>query len=418
MMRQPIHTLYGGAHLYRFDATLKLGGIALRAFDEAASSSEALRMLAPWLENVPAATLEKAYARTRTKLTEEPIEDQRIDFEDGFGPRSDAEEDAEAVRTAKELARAAAEGFLPPFVGIRVRNFGAASVARAKRTLDLFCGALASTADTPLLPSLLVTLPKVSNVSEVHAFVESIRHANSLFPSGPPAFRLELMVETPSALLDETGCCPLPSFIDALGEQGFALHLGAYDLTSELGVPAPAQALDHPYCAQARFAMQCAAAGRIHVVDGATTLLPLRQPGGGDSDGMEGVRRGWALHGVNIRGALENGIYQGWDLHPAQLGIRYVAVYTYFLEAREAMAARLRRFIDNAAKASRVGAAFDDAATGLALLGFFRRGFLCRAFDAEDLAVAGLTPESVVRSLSELCASAAAVGRDAEGAQQ
>lgn len=403
--RQPIHTLYGGAHLYRFDATRKLGALALRSLDEAIAASGGLEGLTPWLAAVPEHIREQALDRTRRKLGVEPIEDQRIDFEDGFGPRASAEEDAEAIRTAREVARGQAEGTLPPFLGIRIRSFAGPTKARALRTLRVFFETLDASCSVSQLLRLIVTLPKVEHADEAHALAREV----TAIPGAAEA-RLELMIESPRALMDETGRCPLPDFIRALGENAFALHLGAYDLTSELGVPAPAQRLSHPACEQARFLMQCAAGDRIHVVDGATTWLPLRTP----ELGIEAVKHGWKEHGDNVRSALASGIYQGWDLHPAQLPIRYIAFYTYFLEARDAMAARLRRFLESSAKATRVGAAFDDAATGLALLAFFRRGWLAGAFEAQDLDSAGLTPATVLHSLADL--SAPAVGGNPEGA--
>ncbi len=42
--------------------------------------------------------------RVADKLRREPIEDYRIDFEDGYGNRSDEEEDGHAVRRAGEVA--------------------------------------------------------------------------------------------------------------------------------------------------------------------------------------------------------------------------------------------------------------------------------------------------------------------------
>ena len=46
----------------------------------------------------------------------------------------------------------------------------------------------------------------------------------------------------------------------------------------------------------------------------------------------DAVHRAWKLHAGNVRHALVNGIYQGWDLHPAQLPSRYTAVFAFFLE--------------------------------------------------------------------------------------
>ncbi len=95
--------------------------------------------------------------RVNEKLGREPIEDLRIDFEDGYGVRDDAEEDA-AARAAGELA-----GRLPvPFVGLRCKSLEAPTRRRAVRTLRVFLDALGT-----LPPGFVVTLPKVSAVEQV-----------------------------------------------------------------------------------------------------------------------------------------------------------------------------------------------------------------------------------------------------------
>jgi len=102
------------------------------------------------------------------------------------------------------------------------------------------------------------------------------------------------------------------------------------------------------------------------------------------------VHAAWQAHAGNVRRALASGIYQGWDLHPAQLVPRWATLYRFYREALPEMTARLRRFVDGAATASRVGAAFDDAATGRGLVAFFARGEACGAISAEERAAAGL----------------------------
>jgi len=63
------------------------------------------------------------YNRVLEKLKREPVEDFRIDFEDGYGNRPDAEEDGHAESAALEVARGMQEGSLPPFIGIRIKPF-------------------------------------------------------------------------------------------------------------------------------------------------------------------------------------------------------------------------------------------------------------------------------------------------------
>ena len=79
---------------------------------------------------------------TMDKLKREPVEDYRIDFEDGYGNRPDAEEDGHAVSTAQAVARGAASPRFPAFLGIRIKPFTQALRKRSMRTLDVFMAAL------------------------------------------------------------------------------------------------------------------------------------------------------------------------------------------------------------------------------------------------------------------------------------
>ena len=78
------------------------------------------------------------YERVVAKLRREPTEDFRLDFEDGYGNREDAEEDGHADSSADQVAAGLAEGTLPPFIGIRVKPFNEDLRARSMRTLDIF----------------------------------------------------------------------------------------------------------------------------------------------------------------------------------------------------------------------------------------------------------------------------------------
>ncbi len=89
-------------------------------------------------ENRAAWLAHTVYARVLEKLQREPVEDFRIDFEDGYGNRPDAEEDQHAKLAAEEVARGMSEGSLPPFIGIRIKPFSPELRERSIRTLDLF----------------------------------------------------------------------------------------------------------------------------------------------------------------------------------------------------------------------------------------------------------------------------------------
>jgi hypothetical protein len=148
--------------------------------------------------------------------------------------------------------------------------------------------------------------------------------------------------------------------------------------------------------------MQVCTAGRgVTISDGATTILPIG-PHRGEAlteqqknENRAVVRRAMKLHFDDVQGSLRNGIYQGWDLHPAQLPTRYAAAFSFFHESLPVAAARLRYFVDRAAQATLVGNVFDDAATGQGLLNFFLRGYNCGALTEEEALSAGLTLEEL-----------------------
>ena len=87
--RQPVHTVYGGAQLFQADSARKLGDLALRALREYGPDPAALAEAL----GLPRELGERVYPRVVAKLEREPVEDYRIDFEDGYGNRPDAEED-------------------------------------------------------------------------------------------------------------------------------------------------------------------------------------------------------------------------------------------------------------------------------------------------------------------------------------
>jgi citrate lyase beta subunit len=409
----PVHVVYGGAHLYRADSPAKLAKIARAAMDTWGKDDAAFAKLVGLRDGAPKAVAGELARRVREKLAKDPIEKTCIDFEDGYGPRRDDEEDAEAVRAATELARAPRAP--RPQIGIRIKALAPATARRAARTLDLFLTTLIGATGGELPAGFTVTLPKVTRAAEVAALAELLRMLETTLGIDG-RICIELMVETPRALVDETGRMALPALVEAAGGRCVAAHLGAYDLTASLGVTAGEQRLDHPACDAARLLMQLALAGTgVDVVDGATTVLPIARhretPDAPLSDAQRAINAGdvqtaWALHATAVRRALELGIYQGWDLHPAQLPARYGAVYAFFLAERTAMAARLRGFVAKATQAMRSGQIFDDAATGQGLLNFFVRGFACGALGEDDLRATGLSLDELhARSFARIVAA-------------
>jgi len=395
--RQAVHTVYGGAHLFRADSARKLGDLALRSLEEYAPDAKTFAGaigLAPEL----AATV---YERVREKLPREPVEDFRIDFEDGYGNRPDAEEDATARSAAGEVAAGMVSGALPPFIGIRIKPLSQDLSKRALRTLELFLGALLERTHGRLPANFVVTLPKIVVTDQVAALVTAFEALERRHKLARGMLRLELMVETPQSIVDAAGRCPLGEFVVAARGRCVAAHFGVYDYTAALNVTAAEQRMQHPACDYARQVMQVALAGTgVWLCDGATTLMPVprhRAPAGGSltaaqiAENRESVFRGWRLHYDDVRHSLAAAYYQGWDLHPAQLPTRFAAVYGFFLEGLEAASLRLRRFVEQAAQATLVGDVFDDAATGQGLLNFFLRGVNCGAITKAEALATGLT---------------------------
>src|SRR5260221_690853 len=116
--RQPVHTVYGGAHLFKSDLAKKLGELALRSLSRYAPDADVFARALGMDE----ALAHKVYDRVTDKLKREPVEDFRLDFEDGYGNRPDAEEDGHAASAAAEVAKGHEEGTLPPFIGIRIKT--------------------------------------------------------------------------------------------------------------------------------------------------------------------------------------------------------------------------------------------------------------------------------------------------------
>ncbi|HEV2148391.1 MAG TPA: hypothetical protein VGR37_13395 [Longimicrobiaceae bacterium] len=396
-LRQPVHTVYAGAHLFRHDSAARHGELALAALREYAPSPEDFAG-ALGIEGGKGA--EELYARVVEKLEREPVEDFRLDFEDGYGVRPDAEEDATAVSAAEEVARGMEAGTLPAYVGLRLKSLAEETRERSVRTLDLFLARLLEAAGGRLPPGLLFTVPKVTIPEQAAFFADVLETLEARWGLAEGTLRFELMVEVPQAVIGADGRVPLPGFLDAARGRLAAAHFGTYDYTSGVGITAAHQGMRHPACDFARHVMQVAFAGTgVWLSDGSTAGLPVPvHEGPSPTDGerrenREAVHRAWRMHFDDVRHSLVHGFYQGWDLYPAQLPTRYAAVFAFFLAGRDAAAQRLRGFL---AKAAQAGDAFDDPHAGQALLNYFLRGVGCGAFsEAEVLEETGLTGEEL-----------------------
>ncbi len=403
--RQPIHTFYGGAHLFRADSAKKLGAAALRTLEEYAPDPAAFAG-AIGLDG-PESLARAIHSRVREKLAREPVEDFRIDFEDGYGNRADDEEDGHAEAAAREVAAGMSSSALPPSIGIRIKPLTEELKTRSIRTLDLFLTTLLRETSGRLPANFVVTLPKVAIPEQAAALADLLDRLEPAAGLPARSLSLEVMIEMPQAILNAHGEASVPRIVEAARGRCVAAHFGTYDYTAGCNITAAHQHLLHPACDFARDVMQVSLAGTgVWLSDGATNVLPVvlhrAAPGGPplDSGQIEAncraVHAAWRLHYEHVRHSLASAYYQGWDLHPAQLPTRYAAVYAFFLESYAAAAERLRHFVDKAAQATIVGEVFDDAATGQGLLNFFQRAVNCGAVtETEALATTGLTADEI-----------------------
>jgi citrate lyase beta subunit len=383
--RQPVHTMYGGAHLFKADAALKLGTVALRSLQDHAPDAAALAEAIP----LDPSLADRIYLRIIDKLTREPVEDLRIDFEDGFGNRPDHEEDSHAQMAATEVARGLTGGTLPPSIGIRIKPLNEELKRRSLRTFDLFLTRLLEQTGGVLPANFVITLPKITAAEQVTALASACDAFEywSELPAG--TLRFELMVETTQSIFAPDGSVALPRLVALGGGRIVAAHFGTYDYTAACGITAAHQHMLHPVSDFAKHVMQVALAGTgIWLSDGATNVMPIGT--------RQAVHRAWRLHAGHVRHSLTTGFYQGWDLHPAQLPSRYAAVYAFFLEGLDAASERLHNFVRKAAQATLVGDVFDDAATGQGLLNYFLRALNCGAITEEEaIAKSGLTLDEI-----------------------
>jgi len=414
--RQPVHVVYGGAQLFRSNTPRRLGDLALAALEEHAPDGPTLAAavgLAP-----DAAMAETVYERVVAKLRAEPVEDYRLDFEDGYGERSDVEEDGHAQSAARAVASGMNAATLPPFIGIRIKPMTAERWVRGIRTLDLFVTTLVR--ESGALPDpFVVTLPKILTPGHVTAVVRACDALERTLRLRAGAIGLELMIETPQAILGDDGRVAVPALIAAGAGRVGSVHFGPYDYTARCGITAAWQRLQHPACDFARHLIQIALAqSGVRLSDGPTNVMPVPHHKAATLSAREraenraSVHDAWRQHFDDVSHSLRTGIFQGWDLHPAQLVTRYAALYSFFLSARADATARLRRFIEQAAQATMSGNVFDDAATGQGLLNFFVRGLECGALTVAMAEETGLNADELrIRSFLTILERRAAAAR-------
>jgi citrate lyase beta subunit len=365
--RQPVHTVYVPADIADEKLPVRWGEEALALLDAEAPDA----VTAADVTGLGTALDEDVYARVRAKLTAQPVEDLRLDFEDGYGNRADDEEDAAARTAGTLLPRLLGDSRGPSFGGLRFKSLELATRRRGLRTLTLLIDAMLDAGPPP--EGFLVTLPKVTSVDQVEAMVELSERLEQRYDLPAGQLRFEIQIETPQAILGADGRAAVAPMIHAAGSRCIGLHYGTYDYSAACGVAAAYQSMEHPVADYAKAVMQVAAAGTgVRLSDGSTNVLPV-----GD---REAVRTAMRLHARLVRRSLERGFYQGWDMHPGHLATRYLATYAFYREGLPAAATRLRNYLSRSA-----AGVMDEPATAQALAAFVTRGLHCGALDAAEV---------------------------------
>ncbi|MGW0632714.1 DUF6986 family protein [Streptomyces sp. NPDC002758] len=378
--RQPVHTVYVPGDVFAADTIRSWGDQALAALDEHAPDAASFAAVLGLTDELA----EPVHSRVRAKLEREPVEDLRVDFEDGYGPRPDAEEDEAAAHAARLIAEAYAKGTAAPYMGIRMKCMEAAVRERGIRTLDIFLTGLVEAGGLP--DGLVLTLPKVTYPEQVTAMVRLLEAFEKARGLEPGRIGFEVQIETSQSILATDGTATVARMIQAAEGRATGLHYGTFDYSACLGVSAAYQASDHPAADHAKAVMQVAAAGTgVRLSDGSTNVLPIGP--------TEKVHDAWRLHYGLTRRALARAYYQGWDMHPGHLPTRYAAVFAFYREGYQQAAVRLARY------AGRVGGdVMDEPATAKALSGYLLRGLDCGALDlAEVTEATGLTRAGLER---------------------
>ena len=369
--RQPVQVAYIPGHRFYANSVRQWSTEALAALAEFAPDAEGFAAAMGLEPSVG----EEVRPLVLAKLATEPVEDVRVDFEDGYGVRGEETEDGHARAAARALAEQFAPA--PPFCGLRCKSLEPATRRRAIRTLDAFLGALAE--DGRPLPGFVITLPKVTSPDQVRAMAFLCSRLEAAHGLGAGTLRFEIQVETPQLVLGGDGAATVARCVGASVGRLAGLHYGTYDYSASLGIAARYQSPEHPAADHAKSVMQVAAAGTgVPVSDGSVNVLPVGSP--------DEVLAAWRLHARLVRRSLERGFYQGWDLHPRQLASRYAATFGFF---RDGLASACDRLADYARRAS---SGQEEPATAKALASYICRGLdCCATTEGEVNRLSGLT---------------------------
>lgn len=393
--RQAVHTVYVPADQFTFDSAQRWGQQALGSVQQQGSMRQLVDLVLD--QDSDDEYRDKLAVLVERKLTVEPVEDLRIDFEDGYGRRSDADEDRHAMAAGQQVAKSLTEGTAPPFIGIRFKCLEADLRARGLRTLEIYLSTLLE--QTGQLPDAAVlTLPKVTTLDQIKAMnvVAEALEAGFGLPHG--ALRYEVQVETPQLIVSAEGRSEVARLVHAGEGRVTSLHYGTYDYSASLGIAAAYQSMDHPAADFAKNVILAAVADTgVHFSDGSTNILPVGSPAE--------VREAWKNHARLVGRHLHRGIYQGWDMHPAHLPTRFLTTFDFFNRSLYSAVRRLDSYIR-----AETSGVMDEPATAKALARYILRSTECGAADSAEmqqligldqlalqhLASTGLIPESAL----------------------
>lgn len=393
--RQPLQTLYVPADRVTRSTVSEFGAEALRLLETHAPDAEAFVDAF----DVPPAVAERTRERTLARLGRLPVEDLRVDFEDGYGVRDDDEEDRHAGEAARAVHQELAGVWNPTTVspvtpapiwfGVRVKSFDDEVLRmRSLRTLDRFLSTLVEE-DGAVPDRLVITFPKVTDPAQVEAFARTLGDLEGALGLLDRSLRFEVQVETPRSVLGPDGAAAAPRLLEAGGGRITAMHLGVFDYTSSLGLMPWEQRLDHPANDLARQMLQVALAGTgVWISDGSSNVVPA-------SDATDDVHAAWRVHADHVRHSLAGGFYQGWDLHPSHLASRYAAAYGWLLPHLDEAVERVRAWREG----SGATGVLDEPATISSLLRYLRFAVSSGAVDeAEVTSATGLSRDELAES--------------------
>ena len=302
--RQPVHTVYVPADRYHPDLPAQWGAAAA-ACVEARRDRGGLAAPPGWIDGSPP----RSPLASCAKLAAEPIEDLRLDFEDGYGPRPDDEEDARRRGDGEPLADAA-----PP--GPRRRCRPAVQVLRGADPPPRATHPRPVPRHPARRPAACPTgwssrCPRSARSSQVAGHGRRSAGGSRRRRTPRRSLRFEIQVETPQLIIGADGTRPVAAADPRrwrAGHRPALRHLRLQRLAA--ASPRPTRPCDHP---AADFAKQVDAGGRRRHRGAPVRRLHQRAAGRRPAQ----VHAAWRLHAGLVRRALERGFYQGWDLHPA-----------------------------------------------------------------------------------------------------